>query len=196
MMKVLIMYHPDFVSKGKFERKLSRIFSKSNDFQVFYFVDHNGLISDLLSDKELIKLDADVLADPFSVGLTHAVIFDSESKPIFSSPYDVLSSKIPVRYIKDKITFVSNKDKGDFFDTYIGRGTLWGNPYAIGNDGDREEVIRKFAYDFNKGFLRGGDEFNEKLKLLRGHTLGCHCKPFACHGDILARYLNELDDGE
>lgn len=196
MMKVLIMYHPDFVSKGKFERKLSRIFSKSNDYQVFYFVDHNGLISDLLTDNELIKLDADVLADPFSVGLTHAVIFDSESKPIFSSPYDVLSSKIPVRYIKDKITFVSNKDKGDFFDTYIGRGTLWGNPYAIGSDGDREEVIRKFAYDFNKGFLRGGEEFNDKLKLLRGHTLGCHCKPFACHGDILARYLNELDDGE
>lgn len=195
-MKVLIMYHPDFVSKGKFERKLSRIFSKSNDYQVFYFVDHNGLISDLLTDNELIKLDADVLADPFSVGLTHAVIFDSESKPIFSSPYDVLSSKIPVRYIKDKITFVSNKDKGDFFDTYIGRGTLWGNPYAIGSDGDREEVIRKFAYDFNKGFLRGGEEFNDKLKLLRGHTLGCHCKPFACHGDILARYLNELDDGE
>jgi hypothetical protein len=190
------MYHPDFVSKGKFERKLSRIFSKSNDYQVFYFVDHNGLISDLLTDNELIKLDADVLADPFSVGLTHAVIFDSESKPIFSSPYDVLSSKIPVRYIKDKITFVSNKDKGDFFDTYIGRGTLWGNPYAIGSDGDREEVIRKFAYDFNKGFLRGGEEFNDKLKLLRGHTLGCHCKPFACHGDILARYLNELDDGE
>ena len=115
MMKVLIMYHPDFVSKGNFERKLSRILSKSNDYQVFYFADHNGLICDLLSDKELIKLDDDLLADPFSVGLTHAVIFDSEFKPLFSSPYDVLSAKIPVRYIKDKITSVSNKDKGDYY---------------------------------------------------------------------------------
>ena len=103
---------------------------------------------------------------------------------------------IPVRYIQDKITFVSNKDKGEHFDTYIGRGTLWGNPYAIGQDGDREEVIRKFAYDFNRGFLRGGEDFNEKLKALRGHTLGCHCKPYACHGDVLADYLNKLDDGE
>lgn len=67
---------------------------------------------------------------------------------------------------------------------------------AIGQDGDREEVIRKFAYDFNRGFLRGGEDFNEKLKALRGHTLGCHCKPYACHGDVLAEYLIKLDDGE
>lgn len=131
MMKVLIMYHPDFVSKGKFERKISRIFSKSNDYQVFYFVDHNGLISDLLSDKELIQLDADVLANPFSVGLTHVVIFDSESKPIFSSPYDVLSSKIPVRYIKDKITFVSNKDKGDFLTRILDVEHYGGTPTQL-----------------------------------------------------------------
>lgn len=25
---------------------------------------------------------------------------------------------------------------------------------------------------------------------LRGKVLGCHCKPLACHGDILADYLN------
>lgn len=46
------------------------------------------------------------------------------------------------------------------------------------------------------GVLRGGEDFNEKLQALRGHTLGCHCKPYACHGDVLAEYLNKLDDGE
>ncbi|TBV87515.1 DUF4326 domain-containing protein, partial [Citrobacter freundii] len=30
----------------------------------------------------------------------------------------------------------------------------------------------------------------------KGKILGCHCKPYPCHGDVLARFLNELDDGE
>ncbi|WP_409076062.1 DUF4326 domain-containing protein (plasmid) [Pantoea sp. C3] len=196
MMKVLIMYHLDFASRGKFERKLSRIFSKSNDYQVFYFEDHHNLISQFFTADVLNKLAPEVLADPFSVDLTHAVIFDSALKPEFIVPHEVLSEKIPVRYIKDKITYVSNKDRGEHFDTYCGRGTLWGNPYAIGADGDRDEVIRKFKYDFDRDYLKGGIEFKEKLKALRGHILGCHCKPYACHSDVLAQYLNEIDDGE
>lgn len=196
MKKVLIMYHFDFASKGKFERKLTRIFSKSNDYKIFYFEDHHNLIKQFFTADILTKLAPELLADPFSIGLTHAVIFDSATKPEFLESRDVLSNKITVRYITDKITFVANKDRGEHFDTYCGRGTLWGNPYAIGVDGDRDEVIRKFKYDFDRDYLKGGNDFKEKLKKLRGHTLGCHCKPYACHGDVLAQYLNELDDGE
>ncbi|MCH7370739.1 DUF4326 domain-containing protein [Aeromonas sp. MR16] len=196
MMRVLIMYHPDFASKGKFERKLARIFSNAKDYQILYFEDSRNFIKNHFQPDVLAKLDHDILTDPFSVEPTHAIIFDSANKPEFVTPYEVLSSKIPVRYIKDRITSVSNKDKGEHFDTYIGRGTLWGNPYAIGHDGDRDEVIRKFQYDFDREFLKGGVEFKEKLIALRGHTLGCHCKPYACHGDVLAKYLNEIDDGE
>ncbi|MEN4169304.1 DUF4326 domain-containing protein [Serratia marcescens] len=196
MKKVLIMYHFDFASKGKFERKLTRILSKSNDYKIFYFEDHHNLIKQFFTADVLTKLAPELLADPFSIGLTHAVIFDSATKPELLDPRDVLSNKITVRYITDKITFVSNKDRGEHFDTYCGRGTLWGNPYAIGVDGDRDEVIRKFKYDFDRDYLKGGNDFKEKLKKLRGHTLGCHCKPYACHGDVLAQYLNELDDGE
>ncbi|KHS79582.1 DUF4326 domain-containing protein [Pectobacterium brasiliense] len=196
MKKVLIMYHFDFASKGKFERKLTRILSKSNDYKIFYFEDHHNLIEQFFTADILTKLAPELLADPFSIGLTHAVIFDSATKPELLDPRDVLSKKITVRYITDKITFVSNKDRGEHFDTYCGRGTLWGNPYAIGVDGDRDEVIRKFKYDFDRDYLKGGNDFKEKLKKLRGHTLGCHCKPYACHGDVLAQYLNELDDGE
>ncbi|WP_353629037.1 DUF4326 domain-containing protein [Proteus mirabilis] len=196
MKKVLIMYHFNFASKGKFERKLTRIFSKSNDHKIFYFEDHHNLIKQFFTADTLTELAPELLADPSSIGLTHAVIFDSATKPAFLHHRDVLSNKITVRYIMDKITFVSNKDRGEHFDTYCGRGTLWGNPYAIGVDGDRGEVIRKFKYDFDRDYLKGGNDFKEKLKKLRGHTLGCHCKPYACHGDVLAQYLNELDDGE
>lgn len=195
-MKVLIICHPNFASKGKFERKLTRIFSNVSDYRVLYYEDNQNLISSYFRPDGLIKTDSNVVDDPFSVEPTHAIIFDSVTKPIFSTLHEVLSAKIPVRYIKDKITFVSNKDKGEHFETYIGRGTLWGNPYAIGHDGDRDEVIRKFKYDFERDYLKGGTDFKEKLKAIRGHTLGCHCKPYACHGDVLAQYLNELDDGD
>lgn len=197
MMKVLIMYHTKFMSDGKFERKLTKILSTVVDYQIFYLSDPADMISNYF-DSEIINHIEDNSFESFiqNESLTHAIIFDSVQYPEFMAVKNHLSDKIPVRYIQDKITFVSNKDKGDHFDTYIGRGTLWGNPYAIGQDGDREEVIRKFAYDFNRGFLRGGEDFNEKLKYLRGHTLGCHCKPYACHGDVLAEYLNKLDDGE
>lgn len=30
---------------------------------------------------------------------------------------------------------------------------------------------------------------------LIGKRLGCFCKPHACHGDIIANYLNKFDDG-
>lgn len=197
MMKVLIMYHPSFVCKSKFERKLSRIFSNSDDYQIIYVDDPNNLISSYFNSNMLKRIEDTVLATAVEdEKLTHAVLFDSTSCPEFTTVKSYLSDLIPVRYIQDKITTVSNKDKGEHFDTYIGRGTLWGNPYAIGQDGERDEVIRKFAYDFERGFLRGGEDFNEKLKSLRGHTLGCHCKPYACHGDVLAEYLNKLDDGE
>jgi hypothetical protein len=29
---------------------------------------------------------------------------------------------------------------------------------------------------------------------LRGKTLGCFCKPHPCHGDIIAAYLDSLED--
>ena len=30
------------------------------------------------------------------------------------------------------------------YDVYIGRPSKWGNPFRIGPDGNREEVIRKY----------------------------------------------------
>lgn len=33
------------------------------------------------------------------------------------------------------------------------------------------------------------------LGIIRGKVIACHCKPAACHGDVLATYLNSQDDG-
>ena len=34
--------------------------------------------------------------------------------------------------------------KRDKYDVYIGRPSKWGNPYEIGVDGSRKEVIEKY----------------------------------------------------
>lgn len=74
---------------------------------------------------------------------------------------------------------------------YIGRkgGGEFGNPYILGKDGDRAEVLAMYRAWFNF-MLAAGEGFREKIEALRGKVLVCHCKPLACHGDVIAEYLN------
>jgi len=74
-------------------------------------------------------------------------------------------------------------------EVYIGRGSPYGNPYMIGPDGDRREVIRLYKIYFHARLDRD-PEFASKVQALRGRVLGCHCSPRACHGDVILEYLN------
>jgi Domain of unknown function (DUF4326) len=69
------------------------------------------------------------------------------------------------------------------FDVYIGRPSKWGNPFEIGRDGTREEVISKYTE-----WLMNNPDLMEALPELYGKTLGCWCHPKACHGDVLNRF--------
>lgn len=72
-------------------------------------------------------------------------------------------------------------------DVYIGRPSKWGNPFVIGRDGTREEVIEKY-----RAWLNGRPELLAAIPTeIRGKRLGCYCYPRACHGDI----LKEIADG-
>ena len=79
-------------------------------------------------------------------------------------------------------------------DHYIGRE--WGgfplspfhNPFHIGKDGNRAEVLAKFAeywYAPDQWALRKMAD----MVIGDNDTLGCWCKPATCHGDIIAGYL-------
>lgn len=80
--------------------------------------------------------------------------------------------------------------KTEPYDIYIGRGSILGNPFVIGKDGNREEVISKF-----EEYARKNEKILHFIKTLKdegGGVLGCHCKPKACHGDILIKLYDEL----
>lgn len=70
---------------------------------------------------------------------------------------------------------------------YIGRGSAWGNPYVIGQDGDRAEVIKKFREYASAVILDKPDW----LMPLIGKNLVCFCAPLACHGDVLLEMIGE-----
>lgn len=78
--------------------------------------------------------------------------------------------------------------KKEPYDVYIGRPSKWGNPFIIGKDGTREEVIRKY-----KEYILSKPELMNDLVELKGKTLGCWCKPERCHGDILIELVKEYE---
>lgn len=82
--------------------------------------------------------------------------------------------------------------KTDKYDEYIGRPSIAGNPFTIGIHGAREEVIQKYKVYFNYK-IETDKEFRRYILSLRGKTLGCFCKPLACHGDIIIDWLKNND---
>jgi hypothetical protein len=91
--------------------------------------------------------------------------------------------------------------KKEKYDVYIGRAvprssfkaSIWGNPFVIGKDGTREEVMVKY-----RRWLLGNPELLKKLPELKGKVLGCWCVPEACHGDVLSELASSepvLHDG-
>lgn len=73
------------------------------------------------------------------------------------------------------------------YDVYIGRPSKWGNPFIIGRDGSRDEVIEKY-----REWLLRHPRLVFALRELRGKKLGCWCSPLPCHGDVLAEMANAL----
>lgn len=69
---------------------------------------------------------------------------------------------------------------------YIGRPGKWGNPFAIGEHGTRDEVVAKY-----REWILGQPELMaQAAHELRGKDLVCFCAPKACHGDVLLEIAN------
>ncbi len=189
---ILIAYPQAFTCYEKFERKIDATLSDLTHFRVSYMADYNDFITKHFSGDKRITEIVEASNESYLSNVTHAIIF-SDGESFNDLIEDTKKIGIKSRVIDAGITKVVNVDRGDKYDVYIGRGSPWGNPYAMGFDGDdRDEVIRKYKYDFERGFLKSSKQDALKLK---GKTLGCHCKPAACHGNVIAEYLNSLDDG-
>lgn len=86
--------------------------------------------------------------------------------------------------------------KKEKYDVYIGRPSIWGNPFSHKTDSiaefkvaSREEAVKKF-----EEWILTKPELLSKLFQLKGKNLGCWCSPKICHGDVLSRLAECVDD--
>lgn len=70
---------------------------------------------------------------------------------------------------------------------YIGRPTIWGNPFQMTGPDTRGNVVA----EYEKWLMNQPDLVAMVRKQLRGMNLVCFCAPKACHGDILLKIANE-----
>lgn len=84
-------------------------------------------------------------------------------------------------------------EQGHLDCVYIGRDYAefydegWSNPWHVGKDGTRAEVLAKY-----RAWLLDNPYLLARLPLLKDKVLGCWCKPDTCHGDVLAELVNAL----
>ncbi|WP_199842664.1 MULTISPECIES: DUF4326 domain-containing protein [Streptomyces] len=84
---------------------------------------------------------------------------------------------------------VVNKRTSDY-DVYIGRGSVWGNPFRLApghTEADRARVIAQY-----ETHLLASPELLRRLPELRGKRIACFCAPKPCHGDVLKKYAEAL----
>lgn len=84
-------------------------------------------------------------------------------------------------------------DRTDPDVVYIGRGSIWGNPFshkegtkAIWKVGTVEEAIQHYR-EYLWAAIKEGDITLCMLKELDGKRLACYCAPNPCHGNIIKR---------
>ena len=72
---------------------------------------------------------------------------------------------------------------------YPKRSSPFQNPFKIGKDGVRDEVIDKY-----RSYIIDNIEKNQTLMKqlinMKGKRLGCWCYPDACHGDVLLELID------
>jgi hypothetical protein len=70
---------------------------------------------------------------------------------------------------------------------YVGRGSKWGNPFEIGRDRTRDEVIEKY-----RAWIVTQPRLMAALPELRGKHLVCWCAPERCHAEVLLELVATL----
>lgn len=83
------------------------------------------------------------------------------------------------------------QETGNPWEHYVGRPSPLGNPFKIGRDGNREQVIEKYR-KWLKNNRHTPEVMGEILRILvimlnnNGRVdLSCWCKPQACHADVI-----------
>lgn len=87
--------------------------------------------------------------------------------------------------------------------TYQLHGSSLQNPFRIGRDGNRSQVVKKYRNWLHEQIMQGlsgkpNSAFNELKRIAalvkagKSIQLTCWCKPELCHGDVIKQYIELL----
>jgi hypothetical protein len=103
-------------------------------------------------------------------------------------PTDERAGRSPptrVVYLRDRAAVTAARQAGIL--VRMDRRTPWGNPFRIGRDGDRAQVIARY-----RDWIRFQPDLLARIPSLRGKVLACWCAPLPCHGDVLAALADAI----
>ena len=86
---------------------------------------------------------------------------------------------------------IANRRNGNVEGVYVGRPSVLGNPYTVGKDGTRKEVVDKYRHWLRQQYKKDGEVKNLLRKLARQvierRTLNlvCWCAPHLCHAEVI-----------
>lgn len=122
----------------------------------------------------------------------------------------MISNKINMSIVNCKVQYIRPKYNNlkewidDKNNIYIGRcgvvfidkkrfpseSSNFANPYKIGKDGTREEVITKYK-EYIENKLEHDELLQKELISMKDKNLGCWCYPDMCHGNVLLELINK-----
>ena len=98
--------------------------------------------------------------------------------------------KAPLGQARRGITIV-NRRNGRVAGVYVGRPAVLGNPYGIGPDGSRHNVVDKYRAWLREQYRHDGAVRRALRTLARRYltdgqlTLICWCAPQPCHAEVI-----------
>lgn len=104
-------------------------------------------------------------------------------RPQYENLRDWMSDESNVYIGRAGVVFITNEASGKK-ERYPKVSSIFANPYKVGSDGTREEVIKKYQTYIESKLAQSPTLINELLSM-QGKKLGCWCYPEPCHGDIL-----------
>lgn len=76
---------------------------------------------------------------------------------------------------------------------YVGRPTVFGNPYIVGKDGKQGECVKLYRKWIR---LPQQEALRERMRSeLKDKHLLCWCSPLPCHADVIMEIVNPQQKG-
>ena len=98
-------------------------------------------------------------------------------RPLYNNLQEWMNDDNNIYIGRAGVVFINNE-------RYPKQSSIYCNPFKIGKDGDRNEVLDKYK-DYIIKKLDNDINFKNELIKLKDKNLGCWCSPDPCHGDIL-----------